>query len=527
MIFSLQPTPYFKFTIEKVYGFSFYLSRNCLKQNNLVSMVRDPYSILSLLFLFDLQRYRKYNEIEIIVEGGEMPNKLRAGSAATNITPPLGTAMPGGFRPRYAEDIDDELLVKSLVVDNGSVRLAMVTCDLIVVTQEIVDQAKERIEERCGIAARYVMINATHTHTAVAVADLLGVNKDKSYIDWVYLKIADVVELAIRRLQPARIGFASVDEDRIAFYRRWRMKDGTVKMNPGIKHQDLVEPVGDIDPEIAMMYVESENGISISAVANFSLHYIGTDSGSAISADYFGHFSRLLKRYLGETCISLLWNAASGQINNIDFSGRSQWTDQGHRQAEKMANVLAGHLITEMQFMQMHETVELNGVIDILEFPRKEISSADLELAEKILSVPVGSYDDYEVGPFNWVVGQPIPTGLVDVYALECQRLAKLPRNLTAPVQLLRLGEAVIVALPGEIFVEIGLNIKSSSKGEPTFLVSLANGYIGYVCTDEALIDQGGYETWAALSSLGGVGTAQAIDDLVSSLFPKVMSSPN
>ncbi len=449
-----------------------------------------------------------------------MQTTLKAGSASANITPPLGTRIPGGFRPRYAENVDDELFAKAVVIDNGTTRIAVVTCDLIAIPEKIADVAKARIAERCDIPAAQVMVNATHTHTAVAIADLLGVDEDPGYTEWVPLKIADAVELAVWRLKPARVGFASVDEERITFNRRWHMKNGTVRFNPGIENPDLVRPTGTIDPEVAMMYVEAtDDGTPISAVANFSLHYIGTDNGNALSADYFGHFDRLMRHYLGDTCISLLWNAASGQINNTDFSGRTKWTASGHQQAVKMANVLAGHFIVEKQLMEMHETLDLSGDLATLTFQRKEITAEDLEVAEQVLSVPQGTYDAYETGPFSWVVGEPIPQALVDVYAHECQRLAKLPTQMTAPVQVIRLGEAAIVALPGEVFVETGMNIKSKSDANPTFLVSLANGYIGYICTDKALIEEGGYETWAAKSSLPAVGTVPTMEALVASLL--------
>ena len=448
-----------------------------------------------------------------------MERTLKAASATANITPPLGTKIPGGFRPRYAENVDDELFAKALVIDNGATRIAIVTCDLIAIPEKMANAAKTRIADRCGIPPEHVMLNATHTHTAVAVANLLGVGEDADYTDWVPLKIADAVELAVWRLKPARIGFASVDEERITFNRRWHMKDGTVRFNPGIEHPDLVEPTGTIDPELAMIFVEADDGTPISAVANFSLHYIGTDNGNALSADYFGHFDRLMRHYLGDTCISLLWNAASGQINNTDFSGRVKWMARGHQQAVKMANVLAGHFITEMQFMEMHDAIDLSGDLATLTFQRKQITAEDLEIAEQVLSVPQGAYDAYETGPFSWVVGQPIPTALVDVYALECQRLAKLPEQMTAPVQVIRLGEAAIVALPGEVFMETGMNIKAVSDSSPLFLVSLANGYIGYICTDKALTQEGGYETWAAMSSLPAVGTVPKMETLVASLL--------
>ena len=228
-----------------------------------------------------------------------MSTTLKAGSASTNITPPLGTRIPGGFRPRYAENVDDELFAKAVVIDNGTTRIAIVTCDLIAIPEKVADAAKARIADRCDIPPAHVMINATHTHTAVAIADLLGVDEDTEYTEWVPLKIADAVELAVWRRKPARVGFASVDEERITFNRRWHMRDGTVRFNPGIEHPDLVKPTGTIDPEVAMMFVEAtDDGTPIAAVANFSLHYIGTDNSNALSADYFGHFDRRMRHYL-------------------------------------------------------------------------------------------------------------------------------------------------------------------------------------------------------------------------------------
>ena len=448
-----------------------------------------------------------------------MSTVLQAGAATSNITPWLGIAIPGSFRPRYGEDVDDELRAKALVLDNGETRIAIVTCDLIAMPQKVADATKTRIAERCGLAPECVMVHATHTHSGAAIADLLGVGEDTEYVAWVPLKIADAVELALRRLRPARVGFARVEEDRISFYRRWHMKDGTVRMNPGRNNPDLVKPAGPIDPELAMLYVEGTDGAPVAAVANFSLHYVGVDHSSAVSPDYFGHFFNLVRHYLGGDCVPLLWNAASGQINNIDFSGGRVWTDRGHRQAKKMASVLAGHLITEIPLMEMHESVELDAVVGTLTFPRKTITDEDLMIAEQVLA---GTYVDDGSGPFSWVVGQPIPRDRLDVYARHCQRLAKLPEAMTALVQALKVGEAAILGLPGEIFVEIGLNIKAQSSASPLFLVSLANGYIGYVATDEALTEQGGYETWAATSSLGGVGTAPAMEKLGISLLEKL-----
>ncbi len=441
--------------------------------------------------------------------------KLQAGAATSNITPWLGVAMPGSFRARYGEDVHDELLAKALVIDNGDVRIAMVTCDLIAIPEAIANAVKALIKERCGISPECVMVNATHTHSGAGVSNLLGVGEDEGYTTWLPLKVADAVELAVKRMQPARAGFSSVMEDRISFYRRWLMKDGTVRMNPGFNNPDRVRPMGEIDPELAMMYVEGVDGTPISVVASFSLHYVGTGGVGQVSADYFGQFFNLMRHYLGGNCVPILWNAASGQINNNDYSGERIWQDRGHTRARRMANVLAGHVLTEIQLMDLDDKLALEAVTGTLEFSRKVITETDLDIAEQILA---GGYE-YEEGPFSWVVGQPVPKDRVDVYARQCQRLAALPEQMTAPVQAIRLGDAAILALPGEIFVESGLRIKAQTSASPLMLVSLANGYIGYVCTDEALTQEGGYETWAGLPSLGGCRYSAGNGDFESVAF--------
>jgi hypothetical protein len=96
------------------------------------------------------------------------------------------------------------------------------------------------------------------------------------------------------------------------------------------------------------------------------------------------------------------------------------------------------------------------------------------------------------------------------IYARETILLAKFPAKVKVILQAMRVGELGIVANPCETFVEIGLDIKAKSPLQPTFAISLANGYNGYLPTPEhhAL---GGYETWRARSSYLEVNASNAI----------------
>ena len=436
-----------------------------------------------------------------------MTLQINAGAATSNLTPWLDIALCGGFAQRQAQDVHDEIHAKALVLDNGETRIGIVVCDFVCMPRRIADAVKARVAQNCGIAPSNLLICATHTHSGPAIRTALGVNEDPDYVDWVPVKIADAVQLAVNRLQPARIGWGTSTEDRISFNRRWWMRDGTVHMNPGIEDPDAVRATGPIDPALSFLYLEDTTGTPLAILATFALHYVGTDSPTALSADYYGHFTAEVQRLLGPQCLPILQNATSGDINNIDYSGRRTWNESGHAQARKMASVLAGHVLRESQLLELHDTCQLDAVLETVNYTRKTIAAEDLVTARQILQDPAAF--TYSTGPFSWVVGQPVSKGNISVYAQACIDLAALPPVLDTRIQSLRIGDAALVALPGEVFAETGLSVRAQSPFRPTLIAELANDYLGYICTQEALERQGGYETWASPHSIAAAGTAE------------------
>lgn len=442
-----------------------------------------------------------------------MAEQLRAGAATANITPWLGIAMRGAFRDvTHADAVHDELLAKALVLDDGARRIAFVLCDFTMMPRHMMDSVKERIATRTNIPPDHVLIASTHTHSAPATVTVGFMEEQTAYTAWATRKIADAVEIAAQRRVPARIGSASVQEPRLVFNRRFHMRNGQVNFNPGVGNPDVIEPAGPTDPEITICYVESCAGQPLAVLCNYALHYVGTDTGAEISADYFGHFFRAIQRLLGPQTVGLLCNGASGNINNANVF--KPWPHRGHAQAARMANVLAGHVLTEIQLMEMRDHVELQAAVGEFSFPRKQTTDEDVAIADRVLS---GNYA-YTEGPFSAVTGQPIYPHWAPAYAREIKVLHTMPRTLTSTIQAVQVGPAGFVALPGEIFVEIGLAIKAGSPHTPQFVVSLANDYLGYVATDEQLA-LGAYETWPSRSAIGGPGTAAAIEDTALALL--------
>ena len=392
---------------------------------------------------------------------------------------------------RHAETIHDDLHARALVLENDGQMVALVVCDVIAVSSRYVQKARELIERATGIPAANVMVSPTHTHRGPATVDILATDEDHEYTDWLTGRIVDAVTIAAQKMVPARIGFGLTDEHRVTVNRRNRMKDGTVQMgrkNP----ENIVGPVGPIDPDVGVMYIEATDGTPLAALINFALHYVGTDSNSAISADYFGQVDAVLASIKGPDFVTMMLNGACGDINH--------GTEGSWAESKRVAEVIAGDALGVIGTMELRDHAELGAAIRPFTFERKRITEEDLAIAREYLE-----HGTISEKPFSWVRGQKLPPERYPMASKECFYLNEMPVELESEIQVLKVGQAAIVGLPGEIFTEIGLQIKKRSPFEITLISSLANDYIGYCATDKAL-SEGSYETWAGRWALPGAG---------------------
>ena len=405
---------------------------------------------------------------------------LRAGAARACITPPLGTHLCGFFNDRLAEDVGDDLFAKALVLAKDDTTIAIVVCDLIAAYQPDFDRAKARAHELTGIPVENIFMSCTHTHYGPASVPIFVVPREDAYMEWAMDKAGDAVKLAYNRLRPAKVGHASGQCPEECHNRRWHMKDGTVRMNPGHQNPDALRPAGPTDPQLGLLVLRTPAGAPIAALGNLSLHYVGVrEDHNVICADYFAAFGRSLNRCAGAQFVCPLANGTFGDVNNIDAANPPRVSRGITFEIERVGNVVAAEawrIWSGLREDDFRDDVPLGARLAHVNFPARTPTAEELAAARAVYESGE-KWDDAE-----WI------------YARELVLLADEPSEWPVPIHSLRLGDLGIVGLPGEVFTEIGLDIKARSPFTQTMNIGIANGTVGYVATDKAL-DEGSYET--------------------------------
>jgi len=444
--------------------------------------------------------------------------QLRAGAAASNVSPWLGLSINGGFGDHKATNIHDELHARCLVLDNGESRLGIVVVDSCMVPREIFDDAKRLIEKEIGLAADHLLMSATHTHSAPAATPVFQSDPDPDYQQFLTRRIADGVRRAAANLAPARISWGVGSVPNQVFNRRWRMQPGAVppdpfggtndqvKMNPNTADPNRIEPAGPTDPQICFISLVRTNGRPLALLANYSLHYCGGIGSGVISADYYGAFADRLQELLGAErqdppFVAIMSNGTSGNINNVDFR-RGQAKQPPFGQLRIVANDVATEVARVCKGLEYRDWVPLAARQTEIRLGVRQPKKDEIERAKSILAAAKG----------------PQLRSGEEVYARETLLINDYPSHVQSILQALRIGDVGIAAIPCEVFVEIGLDIKRESPFKPTFTISLANGYNGYLPTVQHH-KLGGYETWRARSSYLEVEAAPRIYSAIMELL--------
>jgi neutral ceramidase len=423
---------------------------------------------------------------------------FKAGAATSNITPPIGLPIVGGFTPPPSAHIHDELHVRCLALDDGTTRLAFAVVDSVSVNREVFDEARRLIHEATGLPPAHIMMSATHTHSAVSARGdnaLVFRTTLDDYQTFLARRIADGVRRALNHLEPARIGWGAGQVPQHVFNRRWLLKDGKTApdpfggqdravMNPG-QRPDLLKPAGPTNPEVYFISVQSTSGRPIALLANYWLHYVGGTGPRHISADYFAAFCDRIQELLGADrqdppFVGILSNGPCGDVNNIDFSAPPAPRRAPYEKIRLVANDVAQEVLRVHRTIEHRDWVPLNAADAELELKLRHPSPELVHRAREILA--------------RGATASPVHAR-ERLYAERTLVAKDWPETVSIMLQTFRIGELAIAAIPFETFTETGLELKAKSPFKDTFTIELANGGYGYLPTPEQH-ELGGYETW-------------------------------
>lgn len=423
----------------------------------------------------------------------DKPRLFRAGAAAIDVSPvKFPVIINGNMTEVLATEVFDPLHARALVLDDGTVQVAIVVVDSCAMPRDLLDEAKRLAQEATGIPANRMLISATHAHSAPSVVAALGTGVDPDYVKFLPPKIAESIITAHKRLEPARIGFGMGRDEKNVGCRRWLMRPDAAptnkfsgkqhdlaQMHPGFKNPKALRPTGPVDPDVPVLAVQTRAGQPLATLTNYSMHYVGA---KAVSADYFPVVCNKLQALVkGSTgYVGLHSNGTSGDQWLMDYTlpERRVYTLDG------VATDVAQAAYEAYQQIQFQDW-------------------APLAMEEKLLEVGVRMPTVEEVREAREAVDAFAgrnPKTLLEVYARETVILSEMPPTRELKLQALRIGDLGIAAIPNEVFAITGLTIKRRSPLKQNFTIELANGWDGYIPPPDQHV-LGGYETWRARSS--------------------------
>ena len=436
-----------------------------------------------------------------------MANTLKAGFGRVNVNPPMGIQISGYYMTRLADGILDDLEVNALALETANGSAIFLSLDNCVPREDLLSLCRRSVSEATGVPYEAVFTAATHTHTG----PLVSLNAEdalvQEYCTFLVGRMTDAARFAMADLKPARMGWAVGNAPNIAFVRRFRMKDGKVRTNPGVGNPDILHPIGDVDERVNVLRFDRE-GADTLVLANFGCHpdVVG---GCKISADWPGLFRRSFEKAIeGTRCI--FFNGAEGDVNHVNVKATDGFMNdlqndfddvaRGYGHARYMGRVVAGAVMQVYDKVNYREVDSIRFFQKTVDAPSNMPAPEDMELAHKYNDLHNAGRDD--LIPFTEM---ELTTAVAK--AARMVRLEHGPESFPLLLSAISVGPVAFFGIPGEPFTGIGRGIKEAEGWDLVLPCCLANGSVGYFPMQEAY-DEGGYE---AGSSSFKAGVAELI----------------
>lgn len=439
---------------------------------------------------------------------------LQAGTARADIT------------DRTVELVNDPLFAKALVLKSDDATLVLITIDAVAIGEigrignDFLPKVREQLQRELGIPPASVVINASHCH---------GIVRPDTVEPTV-----QAVKDAWKNMVPVKAGAGSGREERISENRRLKMKDGSevdMRRAYSMPRDEDVASVGPIDPQIGLLRLDREDGRPLALLYNFACHPIMNPPHKGNSADFPGYASKAIEAALGNGAIAFFVQGCGGDINPVRYKEVSRPPD-----AEPLGNLLGLAVVEAASHVQTKAGGLLRVSSEVISLPRgadlpRRIAAIEAEQTKLLASLKPTNLNFKAFLPLllqqklspqfpshhaqsylrDQALGQDAIAKLdadnrasVEAYLHNIgvtEHLTRLNTNLallkkhharnlaegrpTVEVELsgVRIADFKLVTFPGELTVQVGLNIKKKANDPHAFVAGYTNGYIYYAAT--------------------------------------------
>jgi len=425
-------------------------------------------------------------------ERREVMGTLKVGGAAAEVEGDDSMVIAGGILPRYASGGEGKLRA-SVVVLEGEEKFCIVSCDVLMVERDIFDDACRRIERTYDIPFGNVLICATHTHHAPSTVRVHGYGREEEFCSRLLDAIVSAVGKAAGRLSEARLYFWLGEESSVGQNSRLLLGDGTIYWTG--PRDDALRPTGPFDPELPVLWFRRDDETE-ALTFNHSTHNIGTRRPGVRSPGFYGLAAQELEEELGGTVLFL--PGAFGSTHNLTLS------------ADEMAYRIKRAVKEALSYAEPREV--------------SQVASVKREIEYRVREFDEGREDEAVSYYCRKRLEDPEP--VIEVFRRMRRELAPHQGETRRTwLQVLLVGDIAFVGVPGELFTKLGLLIKRRSPFRYTYIVGLANDYIGYIPDREAF-GLGGYQVWTGFHSFVAEGTGEMIVEeavrMLSELYEEV-----
>ncbi|MCE9565441.1 MAG: hypothetical protein K8U57_25745 [Planctomycetes bacterium] len=429
--------------------------------------------------------------------------------------------------------VNDPLYAKALVLKNDVATAVIVTVDAVAIGEighipnDYLGKVRAKIQKELKIAPESVMINASHCHGIVCT------DVDE--------KTFEAVREATRNMVPVKVGVGVGHENRVSENRRLKLKNGKeadVRHAYSLPADEEVAEIGPIDPQIGILRLDKKDGQTLAVVYNFACHPIMGVPGGENTADIVGFASKVIENNLSDGTIALFIQGCGGDINPVLYKDVNQ-----PRSAEPLGNMLGLSALQAARKIKCGDE-SLKVLNEKIKLPRadnteridsllaeqsrllKSLQGTSLNLktflelvnkynlskdfpsyySHRYLSEKAQGRDDlakldeanrrnlkaYADNVLTMEKLTRLQTNLALLKKHQTTNLAAGRKPLEVEMMALQVGDFVLVTFPGELTVEIGLNVKKTSPNKTTFVAGYTNGYIYYTPTAKQLQNVGG-----------------------------------